>query len=186
MVENRNIPKRRNWENNCIPNSLTPPSILQPRKRLPPQPRILLQLLHSRRRNSLRSSKFQRILLSQHARLRRRRQVPLKRRRQLRHAGLEVRNKAIEHRVVRRGSQSPLRQLDREEVAHAPVGVSVGIVVGFDAKEEARELGGGSEGLSGGGTVFGVCLRVGPGRHVGVFEPGGGGAERVGVDVAVL
>lgn len=186
MVENRNIPKRRNRENNRIPNSLTPPSILQPRKRLPPQPRILLQLLHRRRRNRLRPRKFQRVLSSQHARLRRRRQVPLIRRRQLRHAGLEIRNKAIEHGMVRRCSQGPLRQLDGEEVAHAPVGVGVGVVVGFDAEEEAGELGGGFEGLCGGGAVFLVGFGVGPGGHVAVFEPGGGGAEGVRVDVAVL
>lgn len=88
--------------------------------------------------------------------------------------------------MVRRSGQGPLRQLDGEEVAHAPVGVGVGVVVGFDAEEEAGGLGGGFEGLCGGGAVFFVGFGVGPRGHVAVFEPGGGGTEGVSVDVAVL
>ena len=64
--------------------------------------------------------------------------------------------------------------------------VGVGVIVGFDAEEEAGGLRGEFEGLCGGGAVLGVCLRVGPGGNVAVFEPAGRRAEGMRVDVAVL
>jgi hypothetical protein len=89
--------------------------------------------------------------------------------------------------VLWRGRKSPLRQLDREAVAHAPVRVRGGVGVAFDAEEETHGVGGaGGGGLAAGGAVGGAGLVVGPGLDVGFVEPGGGGAEGDGVDVAVL
>lgn len=57
------------------------------------------------------------------------------------------------------------------------MGVGVRVVVGFDAEEEASELGGEFESLCGGRTVFGVFLQVGLGLRAKWRESGGGGCQ---------
>lgn len=95
---------------------------------------FLFEIIHRRDGHGLRARQCEGILHPQGARLGGQGDIPTIRPRQLRDAGRERAREELKNGMLWSRSQGPLRELDRVGVAHAPVAVSFGIVIGFNAE----------------------------------------------------